>query len=41
MYERSGVSFQGGDMGSQNNHPDYFFFQKAAHRSGRTSGDLY
>jgi hypothetical protein len=29
FYERSGVSFQGGDMGSRGNHLDFFFAQKA------------
>jgi hypothetical protein len=24
----SGVSFQGGDIGSRGNHPDFFFLQK-------------
>jgi hypothetical protein len=28
--ERSGVSFQGGDMCSQGNHSDFFFFVQKA-----------
>jgi hypothetical protein len=31
FFVNSGVSFQGGDMGTQGNHPDFFLFKNPSH----------